>query len=172
VTTTVPQERALNEIRRDEIRRPAGWWRGTAVAAAYDAGPPYNSLSFPQSAPGDRWRGRPHCSGETAEVSSASVARIRLCTGGPDSVCRAHRRRVRRPRFCSRCRSTWGALGCRNMGLDNVEFVAVDIVADGFHGVGQFDLSSPRRGRGVRRSAGSVLSAFRRLPGSRRRGAT
>jgi SAM-dependent methyltransferase len=109
------------------------------LRADYDA-TPYNSLSFPQSAPG-QLAAVAHLFGlETPEVSSARVLEIGCATGGnliPFAAAHPQARVVGLD--LSQVQVDVGRARVQALGLDNVEFVAGDIARMDLTALGQFD---------------------------------
>lgn len=109
------------------------------LRADYDA-TPYNSLSFPQSAPG-QLAAVAHLFGlETANVSNARVLEIGCATGGnliPFAAAHPQARVVGLD--LSQVQVDLGRARVQALGLDNVELVAGDIARLDLTALGQFD---------------------------------
>lgn len=109
------------------------------LRADYDT-TPYNSLSFPQSAPG-QLAAVAHLFGlATAEVSSARVLEIGCATGGNlIPIAAAHPKARVVGLDLSQVQVDLGRARVQALGLDNVELVAGDIARMDLTALGQFD---------------------------------
>jgi len=109
------------------------------LRADYDT-TPYNSLSFPQSAPGQLAAVAYLFGLETAEVSSARVLEIGCATGGNlIPMAAAHPRARVVGLDLSQVQIDLGRARVQALGLDNVELVAGDIAQMDLAALGQFD---------------------------------
>ena len=135
------------------------------LRADYDR-TPYNSVSFPPSAPG-QLAAVAHLFGlETPEVSSARVLEIGCATGGnviPFAAAHPQARVVGLD--LSQVQVDMGRARVQALGLDNLEFVAGDIARMDLTAFGQFDFIIAHGVYSWVPSAvqEALLSAFRRL---------